>query len=144
MKKETIIAIILGIVLGITSGVMVVFESREKDLKKNKPMTNQQKTIVIPTIKISPILTFLEIDESFNGKITAEESIKIKGKTNKNSLIIIQSAIKETLLTNEKESFEIDFPLALGENVIRITVYPKDKTASPLFKELKIYYLENL
>ena len=42
-----------------------------------------------------------------------------------------------------KSDFKISFPLALGENVIKIVAYPKNKTFRPQEKDLKIYYIDS-
>ncbi len=55
-------------------------------------------------------------------------------------MIIIQSPIKDLVFKNDKEQFSTDFPLALGENVIRIGAYPQDKLLRSQEKELRIYY----
>jgi len=42
----------------------------------------------------------------------------------------------------EKEDFTVDMPLALGENVISLTLYPKNSQGRSQQKELRIYYLD--
>lgn len=142
MKKETSIAVIFGVVLGVVVAFFVIFQNKESQMIKNKPLNVSLK--ITPTTKLSNLTNIipLQLTEPSGNTITNQKTIKIKGKVNKDSLIIFQSPIKDLVVKNDKEEFSIDFPLALGENVIRITVYPKDKTLSSLQKELKVFYLD--
>ena len=142
MKKETSIAVIFGIVLGVVVAFFVIFKSKENQMNKNKPLNVSSK--ITPTTKASNLAAIvpLQLTEPSDNAITNQKTIKIKGKVNKDSLIIFQSPINDLIVKNAKEEFSIDFPLALGENVIRITVYPKDKTLSSFQKELKVFYLD--
>ncbi len=60
----------------------------------------------------------------------------------KEDLIIIQSPVKDTVVKNENEQFTVRFPLVLGENIIKVTAYGKDKQTRPQEKDLHIYYLD--
>ncbi|KKQ24271.1 MAG: hypothetical protein US40_C0002G0102 [Candidatus Roizmanbacteria bacterium GW2011_GWC2_37_13] len=141
MKKETIIAIFLGIAFGGFLAFFLIVKNKEIQLNKNK--------IIAPTglitqsaVKSNIVVTPLEITEPNDGAIFDKNSVEIKGKVSKNSLIVIQSPIKDLVFKNEKEDFSTDFPLALGENVIKIVVYPSDKQLRSQEKDLRIYYLE--
>jgi len=142
MKKETSIAVIFGVALGVVVAFFVIFQNKENQMSKNKPLNVSSK--VTPTAKLSnlAVIVPLQLTEPSDNAITNQKTIKIKGKVNKDSLIIFQSPIKDLIVKNDKEEFSIDFPLALGENVVRITVYPKDKTLSSFQKELKVFYLD--
>lgn len=141
MKKETLIAIIFGVGLGVVLAVVFIMQSKENQLTKAKPINNLTKTIT-PKVTIVSTPT-LEISEPTENLTTDKNSIKIKGKTNKNALVVINSPIKDIVFKNEKEDFSVDFPLVQGENVIQLTVYPDDKTGSSINKTLHVYYLTN-
>ena len=141
MKKETLIAIIFGVGLGVVLAVVFIMQSKENQLTKAKPINNLSKTVT-PKLKMVTTPT-LEISEPTDNLIVDSNSINIKGKANKNALIVINSPIKDLVFKNEKEEFKVNFPLALGENVIQLTVYPDDKTGSSINKTLQIYYLTN-
>lgn len=140
MKKETMMAVIFGIGLGVIVALLVVFQSKEKQLAKTKLINNQTKTLT-PKVKVTTT-PFLEILSPSDKVVLETNSTAIKGKANKNSLIVIQSPIKELVFKNEKEDFEKDFPLAMGENVIELTNYPEDKNLPAVHKLLRVYYLE--
>lgn len=141
MKKETLIAIIFGVGLGVILAVVFIMQSKENQLTKAKPINNLSKTVT-PKLKMVTTPT-LEISEPTDNLIVDSNSINIKGKANKNALIVINSPIKDMVFKNEKEEFKVNFPLALGENVIQLTVYPDDKTGSSINKTLQVYYLTN-
>jgi hypothetical protein len=142
MKKETITAVTLGIMLGIAVAVFVDFRAKENQLSKNKPINGVNK--VTPSIakKNEEAIVPLQITEPSDGIIVSSKSIKIKGKVNKDSLIIIQSPIKDMVLKTDSDTFDVDYPLAMGENAIELTVYSKDKNLGSFQKELKIYSLD--
>lgn len=140
MKKEAIIAVIFGIVLGGLVAVFILAKNKESQMEKNKAM--------VPSITITPkaILDIssspLEIENPQNGEIVEEKEITIKGKVTKDSLIIIESPVDYKVIKNEKEEFKVDFMLVLGENNIKVTAYSKDTQSKIQEKELKIYYLD--
>lgn len=141
MKKETIIAVLLGVLFGAVLGLFLITKNKEIQLSKNKviaPTGTENRSQAENNINFQP----LQISEPQDGQILDKNSVSIKGKTTKNSLIVIQSPIKDMVFKNEKETFTVDFPLALGENAIRIVVYPQDKQLGNQEKDLKVYYLE--
>lgn len=139
MKKETIAAIIFGIVLGSLLAIILITKNRERQLEKSKTISPQEKgkqTSQATNLNIRQ----LEITEPGDKSIVYKNTIAIKGSFTKNSLIIIQSPIKDLVFKNDKEEFSVDFPLALGENVIRVGGYPQDKQLRSQEKELRTYY----
>lgn len=150
MKKETIIAIILGLIFGFVFGSFLITRNREINNKnagkinptlvlnlndkKDQENLNKKNIINIP----------LEIKEPQNYIITEKNTINISGKADKDSLIVVQSQLKEIIYINkDSQDFKIsDFPLALGENTIKIVEYSKNKFADPEEKVLRVYYLK--
>lgn len=140
MKKETVIAISLGVVFGLLVAVLMIFKTKENAMEKTKTVTSNHIT---PTVSLkNTTLQNLEITEPADGVMVNQKSITIKGKANKNSLFVVQSPIKDLVFKNEKEQFSFDFPLALGENVIKISVYPESDQLRPQERQLRIYYLD--
>lgn len=143
MKKETIIAIILGLGLGAAVAVFLIFQTEQKKIENTKTIANNLK--ITPTsvqAKNNQNFQPLEIVSPEDMNITGKDSITIKGKAVKNSLVVIQSQTKVITFENGKEDFSVNFPLILGENVINITAYNKKLQLEPQTKELKIYYLD--
>lgn len=141
MKKETIIAIFFGILLGGVLAVIIVNKNRQVQLEKNKAIAPTEKP-VFPKKLSQTEFQSLEILKPTNGEITGKNEVTISAKATKNSLVVIQSPIKNFVFELQKEQFSVNFPLALGENVIKIAVYPQDKKLRFQEKELRVYYLK--
>lgn len=138
MKKEATIAIVFGIILGSILAIFLIAKNKERLLEKSKTITPLKKNQTSQA-KNGEVQQ-LEISEPGDKNIVYKNSISIKGSFTKNSLIIIQSPTKDLVMKNDKEQFSTDFPLALGENVIRIGAYPQDKQLRSQEKEMRIYY----
>ncbi|KKQ02218.1 MAG: hypothetical protein US11_C0001G0177 [Candidatus Roizmanbacteria bacterium GW2011_GWA2_36_23] len=140
MKKETLTAVIFGIILGSLLGFFLIVKSKARSLKNTK--TFSPKISITPSAKsMNSEFQFLEIEQPESGTITDKNTIKVKGKAPKSSLIVIQTQIKELIIKNDKGEFSFDIPLALGENIIHISMYPKDAQIRSQEKELKVYNL---
>ena len=138
MKKETSVAIVMGIVFGLVFSLLVIANtqknqsvSQKTSTQKTRPVTTEQQTTTQP-------ITILEPND---GAIITNQSVVIKGKTDKNSFIIIQTQVKDMSFTTKSEDFEYSVPLTLGENVIHISAYPKGSNGKIQEKELRVYYL---
>jgi uncharacterized membrane protein YciS (DUF1049 family) len=107
MKKETLIAVIFGVGLGILLALFFVLRSKENQLTKAKPISNLTKTIT-PKLKLIEAPT-LELTAPADKQVVASNTIKIQGKANKNALIIINSPIKELVFKNDKENLALIF-----------------------------------
>lgn len=141
MKKETIIAILLGVLFGVVVAVGVTIKTKSKPANKVEPITNALP--ITPTVSVQNVeFQTLEITEPVDGVIVSKNTIDIKGKAAKGGLLVIQSPIKNATINNEADTFVTNFPLATGENVILVTFYPKEQPGSPQEKELKVYYLD--
>jgi hypothetical protein len=138
MKKEAIIAIVFGIVLGSIVAVFLILKNKERLLEKSKTITPLEKNQTSQAKNGG--LQLLEITMPGDRDVVYKGTITIKGSFTKNSLIIIQSPIKDLVMKNDRGQFSVDFPLALGENVIRVGAYPQDKQLRSQEKEFRIYY----
>lgn len=141
MKKETIIAIVLGVIFGVVVAGVMIFKTKGVMTKNTNPVIST--TSVTPTITVSKTSQSqaFSIQQPDTDTIQSTKTLSIVGKAIKDSLIIVQSPISSLSLKNDKEDFKTDFPLALGENIIHISVYPKDGSAVQE-KELKVYFLD--
>lgn len=139
MKKENLMAIFFGLFLGLVFSLFLINQSKNQKETQIKTIKKEQKTFT-PSIKI-PETPYLEILEPKDNFIVNTSHFKIKGKANKNHLVLLISPIKELIFENKNENFEIDLPLALGENSIQISLYPKNKSIPLVTKTINIYYL---
>jgi len=142
MRKEATIAIILGAFLGAFLSLVFIQKSKTDEIEKRKKIIPTETLSLNKKVDNSNFQS-LEIIEPESGLIVGKKEISIKLRAPKNSLLIIQSPIKEIVLENNQSNVSFVFPLVLGENVIKIAAYPKDRTISAQEKEIKVYYLEN-
>lgn len=140
MKKEIIIAIVFGVALGLLVAFILVLRIRDIESKKAfQVQTPQQTAKSKAKFNSSQELELLSPDPE---QIVTEQSIIVKGKADKNALIVVQTPIKDSVFTNTQTDFSVKIPLALGENVISISMYPRDKQLRSQHKSLKVYYLD--
>lgn len=143
MKKETIIAIILGVMMGAIVAVVMVLQTKKDEKPKVIPIAPNAKVTPINAKTTTTINSIFEVVEPTNEKLTEEKTITIKGKAEKESLIVVQSAAGFDSIKNDKEDFSIeDFPLTQGENTINISVYTKESNATPQERILKVYSIQ--
>jgi len=124
MKKEVLIAIIVGFSLGliITFGIYRAQKSL-KDRAESKN-TTQESAQTDGTTNIA-----LSITQPEDGSITDEDIITVGGITKKNALItIISSEDHQTTQADELGNFSVEFSLDAGENQIHITSFSDDDT----------------
>lgn len=143
MKKETLIAIIFGIGLGGAVALFILIKGKDIELTKNKvisPKIANQEAVSKP---LTTTFQMLEVTTPLDGAITDKNSITIAGKVQKGSLLVIQSPINDKVMEADQNNFQVDFPVALGENVIKIVAYPKDKTLRSQEKDIKVYYIDS-
>lgn len=147
MTKESIIAIVLGLVLGVVVALAAVVYTVNVQKKQNTDMQKGAKeatsaSALVP-VTVPPTVTVLrslEIIAPQSGSTSPDKTTTIKGTAGKNTLVIVQSPIKTQILKTDKDGFSIDFPLALGENVITVSAYHEGSVV-PVQKKLYIYRL---
>jgi len=142
MKKESLIAVVLGLIFGFVFAIFIVLGLSQNKVEKENILVSEKKSVTFsPTKKLN--LELLTIDKPKNNLIVSKNQITIEGSVSKDSLVVIQSPIKDLVFQNKDKKFKVDFPLALGENVIKIVVYPKFSNIKIQEKTLFIYYLPN-
>jgi hypothetical protein len=142
MKKETIVAIFFGLLFGGIVAVFISLKSKDIELAKNKVIAPPKEKILSPNltgVEMPP----LELSEPSDRAIFEKNIIRFKGTAIKDSLIIIQSPIKDLAFKNTQGKFDLEFPLALGENSIKMVVYPKEKQFRPQEKFIKVYFIDS-
>lgn len=142
MKKETSVAIVIGSVLGLSIALFLVINTKNAQFFGKKVI--DQPSEVAPIVTVSQPIQHVAfaIQSPDTGSITQDKTITIKGNAPKGSLIVFQSPIKDMIVTTDKDTFSVDFPLAFGENLIHVTLYGKDMNGVGQEKELRIYQLD--
>lgn len=142
MKKETIIAIILGVAFGSGVALFLIFNTQKSEQAKVIPVNTASRLTPVVAKSTTPKVLSLTVTSPEQGIITDKESVTIKGKASKNALMVIQSPIKQIVVQLKNDEFSQDFPLALGENSILISVYPADTKIGVQERTLTVYRLE--
>ena len=105
MKKETIVAIFLGLLFGGILAFMISLKNKEIQLTKSKIITPPKEKNVssnLSGIELQP----LELIEPVDKSIFESNIIRLKGTAAKDSLILIQSPIKDLAVRNKQEKFD--------------------------------------
>ena len=141
MKKETVYAIMLGVVFGVVFSVFMIVKTKDNQLGKSKPISNEKKIIPVKD-DVNVQTQAFKITQPQDMQIVNTKSITFKGIAEKEGTLILQSPITDVAIKTQTDSFSINVPLALGENVINITFYAKDSQGKGQQKEMRVYYLD--
>ena len=120
MKRETIIAIVLGISAGVGIAIFIIFASRSSTSPSTEVIQEDiTPTIAIDTEQIDPLL----IKEPEDDFVTSAGSITLKGSSQKGSFVVVQTPVEEQVFNNDDGEFSVDLELIPGENNIHVTSY---------------------
>ncbi len=142
MNKESIIAIVLGLVLGVVVAGGVVYLSVRQQRIQNAQITPSASSdatlspIVVPPTVV--IMQSLSITGPQSGSVTEAREVRVEGSAAVKSLVIIQSPLTTISQKIESSNFSLIMPLALGENTIQISSYPEGSSV-PIQKTVYIY-----
>jgi len=126
MKKDVVVAVVVGFILGAV--VAVGFVNLPKLLQKGTQLAAD-----VPSSKISPTISptltpsaGLIVTEPTNESIVAKNSVNIIGKTKANNTLVAVSDLDGVIKTaSDDGSFSIPFKLSEGGNKIYIASYDK-------------------
>ena len=134
MRKEIIIAIIIGFGLGlvITFGIWTA----NRALKEAPP----EEEVPAPVEEITPVPTFsLTINEPQDSSISSEEKITISGTTASEAVVVILYQEGEKILEADQDgNFETEITLAGGANEVKVSAY--DSEGNEASQTLTIVY----
>jgi hypothetical protein len=119
MRKEIIIAIGIGFILGliITFGIY----RANRALKQQKTPNNNLPTNGNPSSPLPSPLVFLEIIEPENHSVVNKSKITVSGKTDpKASVVFLSEDDEDLVLADEEGVFSGEVPLVSGANEIKI------------------------
>lgn len=147
MTKEALIAIALGLLLGVLVAFVAVFYTvkvqKDTNTKTSTVVDNASESSTLSATTIPPTVTVLrslEITAPQSGSTAEGKSVTLKGSAGIGTLLIIQSPVKTQIIKTDRDAFLVDFPLALGENVITVSAYHEGSTI-PVQKKLFVYRL---
>lgn len=139
MKKETGIAISMGIIFGLIFSFVVILNTQKNQSVAQKQLSQKK---VLPPVGQDVAVDPLVISSPSDGIVVDKNILTLKGSTEKGSFIVIQTQVKDLTSSAPNGNFSVEVPLSLGENVIHISSYPKGTTGKIQEKEIKIYYLK--
>lgn len=123
MRKEVLVAIFIGIVLG----TVVAFGIWRANFYLSPKQVNKTEQIPTPEVQQVAISSGLVITQPEENSVISTESVVVKGSTNPNSTIVITSNSDGTIVDAGSDgSFEQEINLEGGPNQIDITSYDKD------------------
>lgn len=132
MRKEVLFAIIIGLILGgvIIFGLQLANKSSQQASSTTAtptPITNQTNPTPTPNQTDQNLI----ISSPSNNSVVNTPTIKIIGKSFKNSPVAIYTNSDEQLVTSGADgNFSTDLSLGGGENLIKITSQNDSTSAS--------------
>lgn len=137
MKKEVLIAIIIGFGLGlvITFGIWMANKSlKESAPEKTAPLTQETPTSQPEKIELSLIL-----DSPQDGLVYDQSTIQVEGVSAPKVVVVILYPEGEKILeADEQGKFETEIELDSGINEIKISAY--DQNGNQVEKTLTVVY----
>jgi hypothetical protein len=118
MKKEVLIAVLIGLSLGliITYGVY-----RFRSALDNKPVTNLETTTILTAIDSVP--TVLALHSPEHGTVQSSSTLTIAGTTIPNTFVVIFINDRDIVSTSDGSgNFSTKAELDEGSNIIRVHV----------------------
>lgn len=141
MKKDIVIAVIIGFVLGGSMALAAV--NLPNILKKTKPSTITELTSLspAPSVSIKPVEIELTIEKPKNESISEKKTIEISGKTKPGNIVFIETDIQtKGLEAKEDGSFTEEISLGQGANIIYIASYNEKGVSNS--KTITVFYTE--
>lgn len=137
MKKEIIIAIVIGFALGllITFGIWTANKAI-----KNKPTPTEETELITP-IEPTPTATefSLTIISPEDDSLINTSKVELKGSTVANAVIVIAEENGEKIIEADEEgSFATELALIAGTNEIKITAFNSE--GDEVSKTLSLVY----
>ena len=127
MKKEVLIAIVIGFALGliITFGL---WSANRRMGQENEEEIQPTPTASILTPTPTPVPDFyLEITSPPNNYLSDQDSLEIKGKTNPETIVVFLYNEGEMILKSEQDgSFAGQIELVGGVNEVRISAFDQE------------------
>jgi len=123
MKKEILIAIIIGFILGliITFGIWTANKSL-KNGTQNKQENEQASPTPTPSQNKEEM--FLQINSPANNDIIGQEEVTIEGQTKPQAIVAVVYQEDDQLIQADSQgNFSVDITLVGGANEIKISAY---------------------
>lgn len=135
MKKEVLLAITIGFVLGliITFGIWTANKSLAT-IKKNTPKptpTLAAGTTPMPTTTTAPTNTSLSINTPDDEAFSSKNTITVSGKATPGAtVVVLYEGDDDVVLADASGNFTDDITLITGFNTINVSAFDKTGTKS--------------
>lgn len=130
MRKEVIIAIIIGFALGlvITFGVWTANRAIKETAPQKEEFAGQEAEVEEATPTPTTVTElFLTINSPENNSISDQEQIKVKGETKPQAVVVVIYQEGEKILeADENGDFETEISLTGGANEIEISAHDQE------------------
>jgi hypothetical protein len=129
MKKEILIAIIIGFILGliITFGIWTANKSLQENNNTSLTQENENQPIVSETSPNNEEKVSLTITSPENNSLLDQEDIEITGQTSPlANLVILFEDGEEIIQADQQGEFKTEITLNGGANEITITAFDQD------------------
>ena len=137
MRKEVILAIVGGVVLGLLV-IGGLWWTNRATTEENLNITPTPVLEQPPTLTSAPSLS-LEIISPEDESIIEEEKITLEGKTAPESVVVVIYPEGENIVEADEEgNFETEITLVGGANEIKVTAY--DEEGNQAEKNLTLVY----
>ena len=127
MKKESIIVGIFGLSLGLLVAWAIWNFKSAAPQPKNLAVSPSPVVFTNPTPPPPPT-SFLSLESPEDESLATESTLKVKGKTKPESVVVISTNLEDFVLTASQDgSFTQDVTLEEGENTVTVTSYNPNK-----------------
>ncbi len=129
MRKEVILAIIGGVILGLLVIGGLWWTDRttsEENLVAPSPTSTENQSPAL--VRLTPTPPFpLKIESPDNESIIGEEKVVLKGETAPGSVVVVIYPDGENIVEADEEGkFETEILLVGGANEVKVNAYNKD------------------
>lgn len=145
MRKDFLVALLLGFGVGLTIAVSVLYAPKILSFRPSLSFLsdlNKKEEIKAPTpIPTQSVGNILTIESPKDGTITKGTSVKLKGKTDPNAKVIITTNQEDTIIdSNGNGSFETEIDILEGSNILYISSYKNGELSGQ--KAVEVYQTE--
>lgn len=137
MKKDVIIASLVGFALGSISALLVV---NLPSLLKRSSQSQVTTANITPTIaSLSKTIPLLTIESPIDESIFPSKNIEISGKTTPGTILVLDADLENNVqVASNSGSFSFPTTLKEGANVIVVTAYNENGEGET--KTLTVFY----
>ncbi len=131
MRKEIILAIIIGLVFGLIITFGIYFANRS-----TSALNNQDQAIITPTPSPTIQDNLLSLTSLSDGDIFSDSVATISGSIKDGVTLVIISENNELFITPKNKRFSEEIMLVPGANLIQITALSRDNQRQEVFLNL--------